>query len=83
MKNLDVGPLLVCEGDYLVGMITDRDITVRATAEGLPPRLGQVRDVMTPDIVYCSKTRSVHGGGCGHESVQGPGRGSLGGGRSS
>jgi len=48
MKNLDVGPLPVCEDDHLVGMITDRDITVRATAEALPPRLGQVRDVMTP-----------------------------------
>jgi CBS domain-containing protein len=59
MKNLDVGPLPVCEGDHLVGMITDRDITVRATAEALPPRLGQVRDVMTPDVVYCFEDQDV------------------------
>jgi CBS domain-containing protein len=59
MKNFDVGPLPVCEGDHLVGMITDRDITVRATAEALPPGLGQVRDVMTPDVVYCFEDQDV------------------------
>ena len=59
MKTLDVGPLPVCEGDHLVGMITDRDITVRATAEGLPPRLGQVRDVLTPEVVYCFEDQDV------------------------
>jgi CBS domain-containing protein len=59
MKNLDVGPLPVCQDDHLVGMITDRDITVRATAEALPPRLGQVRDVMTPDVVYCFEDQDM------------------------
>jgi CBS domain-containing protein len=59
MIVLDVGPLPVCETDHLVGMITDRDITVRATAEGLPPRLGQVRDVMTHDLVYCFEDEDV------------------------
>jgi CBS domain-containing protein len=59
MKTLDVGPLPVCEGDHLVGMITDRDITARATAEGLPPRLGKVRDMLTPDIVYCYENQDV------------------------
>jgi CBS-domain-containing membrane protein len=54
-----VGPLPVCEGDHLVGIITDRDITVRATAEALPPQLGQVRDVMTPDVVYCFEDQDV------------------------
>jgi CBS domain-containing protein len=59
MKDLDVGTLPVCEGDHLVGMITDRDITVRATAEGLPPGLGHVRDVMTPDVVSCFEDQDV------------------------
>jgi len=40
-------------------MITDRDITVRATAEGLPPRLRHVRDVMTPDVVCCFEDQDV------------------------
>jgi CBS domain-containing protein len=59
MKALDIGPLPVCENDRLVGMVTDRDITVRATAEALPPNLGRVRDVMTPDIVYCFEDQDV------------------------
>ena len=37
MKAFDIGPLPVCEGDQLLGMVTDRDITVRATAEGRDP----------------------------------------------
>ncbi|MFO0843903.1 MAG: CBS domain-containing protein [Gemmataceae bacterium] len=53
MKSLDVGTLPVCESDRLVGMLTDRDITVRATAEGDSPKAIRVRDVMTPDVVYC------------------------------
>src|SRR5262245_56067255 len=59
MKALDIGPLPVCENDRLVGMLTDRDITVRATAAGVPPGLGQVRDVMTPDIVYCFEDQDI------------------------
>jgi len=37
MKDLDVGLIPVCEGDELKGTLTDRDITVRATAEGRSP----------------------------------------------
>src|SRR5262249_39411360 len=59
MKALDIGTLPVCENDRLVGMITDRDITMRATAEALPPLLGHVRDVMTPDVVYCFEDQDV------------------------
>jgi len=53
MKSLDVGPLPVCDDDRLVGMVTDRDITVRATAEGVDPTDVRVRDVMTPEVIYC------------------------------
>jgi CBS domain-containing protein len=59
MKARDIGPLPVCENDRLVGMITDRDITVRATAEGENPTTVQVRDVMTPDILYCFEDQDV------------------------
>src|SRR5262249_25221551 len=51
MKSLDVGTLPVCDHDGLVGMVTDRDITVRATAEGDAPTDVRVRDIMTPEIV--------------------------------
>jgi CBS domain-containing protein len=53
MKSLDVGTLPVCDNDRLVGMITDRDITVRATAEGEAPADIRVRDIMTPEVIYC------------------------------
>jgi CBS domain-containing protein len=52
MRHLDIGPLPVCEGERLVGMVTDRDITVRAVAEGRDPVTTLVREVMTPDLVY-------------------------------
>ena len=49
MSHLDIGPLPVCEGERLVGMLTDRDITVRAVAAGRDPVTTHVREVMTPD----------------------------------
>ena len=52
MRHLDIGPLPVCDGDRLIGMLTDRDITVRAVAEGRNPVTTLVREVMTPDVVY-------------------------------
>ena len=52
MSHRDVGPLPVCDGDRLIGMLTDRDITVRAVAAGRDPLTTKVRDVMTPDVVY-------------------------------
>ena len=52
MRSLDVGALPVCDGARLVGMITDRDITVRAVADGWDLNQKPVRDAMTPDIQY-------------------------------
>jgi CBS domain-containing protein len=40
-------------------MVTDRDITVRATAEGLDPEKVQVREVMTPEVVACRDSDDV------------------------
>src|SRR5947209_10896530 len=59
MKDLDVGPLPVCENDRLVGMVTDRDITVRAVAEGHDPWTDHVRDVMTPEVIFCFEDQDV------------------------
>jgi len=52
MAEMDAGIMPVREGDRLVGMITDRDITVRAVAEGKGPDTS-VREVMTEDVKYC------------------------------
>jgi CBS domain-containing protein/sporulation protein YlmC with PRC-barrel domain len=59
MAMLDVGPLPVCTGDQLVGMLTDRDITVRATAEGRDPKITRVYEVMTPEAVYAFEDQDV------------------------
>jgi CBS domain-containing protein len=52
MAELDAGIMLVREGDRLVGMITDRDIAVRAVAESKGPDTS-IREVMTEDVKYC------------------------------
>jgi CBS domain-containing protein len=59
MRVLDVGPLPVCDGDRLVGMLTDRDITIRAVAEGRDPNSTTVREVMTADLVYAFEDQDV------------------------
>jgi CBS domain-containing protein len=53
MRDLDTGFLPVGENDRLVGMITDRDIAVRAVAEGKDIKSTCVRDAMTDDVIYC------------------------------
>ena len=53
MKDLDVGMLPVCENDRLVGTITDRDIVIRAVADGSDLSATKVRDAMTPELIYC------------------------------
>ena len=60
MKDLDVGALPVCgDGDRLKGMITDRDITVRATAGCCDPGGTCVQDVMTPNIIYVFEDQDI------------------------
>lgn len=53
MRTRDVGPLPVCDGTRLVGMVTDRDIVVRGIAMGWDPNLAKVSDVMTREVDYC------------------------------
>src|SRR5437763_12150278 len=59
MEQLDVGPLPVCEGKRVVGMLTDRDITVRATAAGCDPKTTLVSEAMTMDITCCYEDQDV------------------------
>src|SRR5262249_31419645 len=59
MRRADVGPLLVCNGERLVGILTDRDITVRVVAAEAEPQTTRVRDVMTSDVVYCFEDQEV------------------------
>ena len=59
MRGYDIGILPVCDGDKLVGVVTDRDITVRATANKLHPELVRCQDVMTPNVVFCFDDQEV------------------------
>jgi CBS domain-containing protein len=58
MAELDIGALPVEENDRLVGMITDRDIAVRAVAAGRGPDTA-VSEIMSREIKYCFEDQSV------------------------
>ncbi|MEZ4864876.1 MAG: CBS domain-containing protein [Caldilineaceae bacterium] len=60
MKALDVGSLPVCDGKKIQGMITDRDITLRAVADGRNPAQTKVTEVMTDELHYCFDDQLVH-----------------------
>ncbi len=59
MRQLDVGALPVCENDHVVGMLTDRDIAIRAVAAGYDPNETAVRDIMTAGAVCVSEDQSL------------------------
>ena len=59
MKELDVGAVPVVEDDQLIGIITDRDIVIRAVAEGRDLLLEQVRDHLTPNPMTISPDADV------------------------
>jgi CBS domain-containing protein len=59
MRSLEVGSVPVCDGERLVGMLTDRDITVRAVAEGIDLKTALVDDVMTREVVYATEDQEV------------------------
>jgi CBS domain-containing protein len=58
MAELDAGALPVAENDRLVGMITDRDIAVRAVAEGLPADT-PISEVMSHEVLYCFEDQAL------------------------
>lgn len=59
MKDLDVGSLPVCDGERLLGMVTDRDITIRAVASGKNPQQTAVSDAMSSGVTYCYEDQDV------------------------
>ena len=59
MKSMDVGSLPVCDGRHLLGMVTDRDITIRVTAEGRDAASTPVQQAMTPDVSYVFEDQYV------------------------
>lgn len=59
MEELDVGVIPVCDGDRLIGMVTDRDIVLRGVAQGRPADSTPLRDVMTQNAQWCFEDQSV------------------------
>ncbi len=59
MTRGDFGALPVGENDRLIGIITDRDITTRAVAEGKDPKQTKVREVMSDKVLYCYEDEST------------------------
>lgn len=59
MQDRDVGALPVWDGNRLLGMLTDRDITIRCVAVGLDPAQTCVSDVMTADVEFCTSDQDT------------------------
>lgn len=59
MRAFSLGCLLVRDDQEVVGMITDRDITIRVTAAGKNARLTAVSEVMSPGIVCCDEDKDI------------------------
>ena len=59
MRADNIGALPVGENDRLIGMVTDRDIVVRAVAEERSPGNTTVREVMSEGVCYCFEDDDV------------------------
>ena len=59
MRDEDIGAMPVVENERLVGIVTDRDIVVRAVAEGQDVRTATAREAMSPRILYCFDDQTV------------------------
>ncbi|MFP4163236.1 MAG: CBS domain-containing protein [Chitinispirillaceae bacterium] len=59
MRDENVGVFPVFDRDEPVGMVTDRDVTVRCVAEGLNPAETKVTGVMTPEVFFCMENADV------------------------
>lgn len=59
MEEFNVGSLPVCDGERLVGMVTDRDITIRGVAAGRAADDAHVDDVMSTDVHWVFEDQSL------------------------
>lgn len=59
MRDLGIGALPVCTGEMLVGMVTDRDIVIKAVAEGQNVSAARVEQALSPHILYCFEDQPV------------------------
>ena len=59
MRDYDGGTIPVCEGGKTIGMVTDRDIAIRALANGKDIATLEAKDVMSKDVVFYRDTEKA------------------------
>lgn len=59
MRDRNIGFLPVCDGEELLGVLSDRDITIRALADGMDVAVMLGRDLMTTPAIYCFDDQDV------------------------
>jgi CBS domain-containing protein len=59
VKAHNIGILPVADGEEVVGVLTDRDIVLRAVSERLRPEMTRVREVMTPKAIFCYEDQDL------------------------
>lgn len=59
MRDHGIGALPVCSREVLVGMVTDRDIVVKAVAEGQNLSAARVEQALSPHVLYCFEDQPV------------------------
>jgi CBS domain-containing protein len=60
MRDNDIGFLPVCDGDRLIGVLSDRDLAIRAVAEGRDPDTIIGRDLVTSPVMYCYEDQDIN-----------------------
>src|SRR5262245_46557187 len=59
MRDRDIGFLPVCDGERLIGVLSDRDIIVRALADGLDSKTTLEQNLITSPAIYCFDDQSA------------------------
>ena len=59
MRDQSIGDVVVTHGPTMAGLVTDRDIVVRAIAEGLPPRTTTIGDIATREMIMVEQSATV------------------------
>ena len=60
MNEFNIGSLPVCENEKVIGMVTDRDITLRSVAQGQNTKTQTVREIMSSNPVTINPTTDVN-----------------------